>query len=125
MIKTKHLRQDSWEQSDGTRIYVGRLYPRGIKDNTLWHERDHGLGPSRPLHKLAVNRKISWAEYEKRYRQEMMTPESRHRIELLATRSANRETLTLLCDHPKHLPPGECHRFILKELIDEAETWSG
>jgi uncharacterized protein YeaO (DUF488 family) len=108
------------ERADGTRIYVGRLYPRGVKDNTLWDERIHDLGPSAPLHKAVIEGKISFDEFGKRYMQELSGPPGRTLVLELAGRSRAGETMTLLCDHPRKMPADRCHRFLLKVAIDEA-----
>lgn len=118
MIRTKTLREPS-SPADGTRIYVGRRYPRGVKDGTLWHERIHDLGPSLELHRAMLHEGLPVREYKARYAREMKAPPAKDLVAQLARRSRDGETITILCDHPKALPDKDCHRFLLKRLIEE------
>lgn len=118
MIQTKHLRSDPAEASDGTRIYIGRRYPRGVKDNTLWHERIHDLGPSLRLHEAIMRGEVSMDAYEQRFLAEMRTQPATSLLADLRRRSAAGETITLLCDHPKSLAPDRCHRFLVQALLE-------
>lgn len=122
MIKTKHLRQDLVEPSDGTRIYAGRKYPRGVEDNTLWSWRNTDLGPSAEIHVAILSGRIDWPEYERRFLKELKGQVHQMLFGNLAERSARGETITLLCDHPRRLPREKCHRFLLKELVDEVKA---
>ena len=57
---------------------------------------------------------ISWAEYEKRYHQEMS--QQQEKIKKLAKRATDK-TITLLCFEREDDP--HCHRHLLKSLIEE------
>ena len=118
MIKTKNLREPA-DESDVTRIYIGRRYPRGIKDGTLWQERVHDLGPSLALHRAVLHEGLSLDEYERRFLSEMSRSPAKELIRSLAARSKRGETLTFLCDHPKALPAERCHRFLVQRLVEK------
>lgn len=125
MIKTKTLREPS-SARDGTRVYIGRRYPRGVKDNVLWNERIHDLGPSLDLHRAVLHEGLALDEYDRRFRTELAGSKQRDLLRMMAERSTAGETITLLCDHPKGLPAERCHRFVVKELIDaEAANATG
>lgn len=121
MIRTKRLRKDPVEAADGTRVYVGRYYPRGLRSPPPFAERDPGLGPSRELHRAVTGGAIGVGEYRRRYLREMAAPEAKAKVAALAARSAGGETITLLCDHPASLPDEECHRHLLADLVRRAE----
>lgn len=117
MIKTKQIFQPS-DASDGTRI----LITQGSSDKLKkFHFDEHisELGPSLDL--LSAYKgwleggPITWAEYEKRFLEEMKSPESRREIEKLAKRSVEGEVITLLCYEKESNP--HCHRHIVKRLI--------
>src|SRR6266404_1542903 len=104
---------------DGLRLLVCRYRPRGVrKTEETWDEWDPDLGPSRALHAAAYGKPgISWEEYKTRYLSEI---ESRHaRIEDLAARVRQGETITLLCSSAC-VDETRCHRSLLRELIEGA-----
>lgn len=59
---------------DGYRIYIDRLWPRGLSHETFhydWWDKD--VAPSAGLREwFHANPTTEWAEFEKRYRQELM-----------------------------------------------------
>lgn len=120
MIRTKPLRQPV-ELGDGTRIYIGRRYPRGVKDGALWRERIHDLGPSLELHRAVLHEGLPLEEYERRFRRQLEDSPAIDLVRALARRSRQGETITLLCDHPKAISDERCHRFIVKDAIEREE----
>lgn len=59
---------------DGLRIYIDRLWPRGLSHETFhydWWDKD--IAPSTELREwFHSNPQTEWAEFEKRYRQELL-----------------------------------------------------
>ena len=114
MVKTKSVK-DLVEKSDGDRILVMRYWPRGCSKKDLkLTEWLRELGPSSNLLHDWKDGKISWEEYKTRYCKEMS--EYKQEIGELARRAKSR-TITLLCIEPEGVP--QCHRHLLKELIDK------
>lgn len=117
MVRTGCL-YDSPNISDGERILVTRFWPRGMSKTRLhlsvWMRE---LAPSATLLSDWKKQKISWDEYEVRYRQEMTSQAAA--IRMLADK-AKHETLTLLCFEREGNP--HCHRHLLKELIMKAQV---
>lgn len=113
MIKIEKNVYDAKDGSDGTRILVMRIWPRGIR-KTHVDEWLQDLGTSRQLIKEWKNKRINWNEFRKRYLAEMKEPEKQQLIKRLAER-AKHETITLLCSCRD---PNRCHRALLKELIE-------
>ena len=113
MVKTKSV-YDPVEESDGERILVSRYWPRGLsKERLSLKEHLRDVAPSIELLRDWKTGDISWAEYEKRYHQEMS--QQREKIKGLAKR-ANDKTITLLCLEQEDNP--HCHRHLLKSLIE-------
>ena len=115
MIKTKSVYYDKAEANDGIRILVMRRWPRGISKEKAKVDRwIKELGPSNELLSEWNKSKINFAEYKTRYLKEMQMQTQKIR-ELAEV--AGKNTLTLLC-HEKS--DAECHRRLLKELIEKA-----
>lgn len=60
---------------DGFRIYIDRLWPRGLSHETFHYDRwDKEIAPSTELREwFHANRQTEWTEFEKRYRQELLS----------------------------------------------------
>lgn len=113
MISAKRVYEKP-EPSDGSRVLIDRLWPRGLTAErarvTRW-ERD--LAPSNELRKWFGHEPSRFGRFRERYRVELS-----RREDLLATlaREAHDGTVTLVyaardSDH--------CNAVVLKELIDE------
>jgi len=99
------------EESDGKRILVMTLWPRGVsKDKVdVWMKE---LGTPRDLIKRYKSGQMSWKEYAAAYRRSLKGKEETLRS--LASES-KKGTITLLCTEKD---PGSCHRSLLKEAIE-------
>ena len=87
---------DSTTASTGKRILVDRVWPRGIKKETLHLDlwlRD--LAPSTPLRKWFGHDPKRWEEFQRRYRAELRRPEQQGRLNEVIT-LARRGPVTLL-----------------------------
>ncbi|NJD57710.1 MAG: DUF488 domain-containing protein [Nitrospirae bacterium] len=93
MIKLKRV-YDPYADSDGKRILVDRLWPRGIKKEAarldLWLK---DIAPSDALRKWFSHDPSRWQEFKKRYRKELA--DSQETISDLR-RESRRKTVTLL-----------------------------
>ncbi|HUI52128.1 MAG TPA: DUF488 family protein [Terriglobales bacterium] len=71
MIRTKRVYEKP-EKADGFRVLVDRLWPRGLTKEKakadLWLKE---IGPSDALRKNFHDEKVTWAEFEKKYRAEL------------------------------------------------------
>lgn len=115
-LRTKHLR-DEIEEADGTRIYISRMWPRGIAKGERFSEWGKELSPSRELLDAYLQDEVDWSAYEERFLDELERDEAQTVLDGLADRVADGETITLLCDHPSDAPDDECHRFIVAERV--------
>jgi uncharacterized protein YeaO (DUF488 family) len=82
--------------STGKRILVDRVWPRGIKKETLHLDlwlRD--LAPSTPLRKWFGHDPKRWEEFQRQYHTELRRPEQQGRLNELIT-LARRGPVTLL-----------------------------
>lgn len=127
MIKTKSVHSPI-EARDGLRILAARGRGRGLPADRfdVWMAN---LGPSEELRDAILGGKISWAEYSRRYRKELLEPggvDARNeRIKnhgqkftlRLLQHLAEKQTVTLLChcsEEERH-----CHRHLLKALLEK------
>jgi len=99
------------EPSDGKRILVMTLWPRGISRDRVdtWMKE---LGTPRDLIKRFKGGKVSWEEFAAEYKRSL-----RGKDQLLRTlaEESKKETITLLCTEKD---PSRCHRSLLKEAIE-------
>ncbi|MDG6906441.1 MAG: DUF488 family protein [Nitrososphaerota archaeon] len=112
MIKTEKTIYDKPERSDGKRILVMKIWPRGISKDKIdvWMKE---LGTERDLIKKWKSGKVSWAEFSKEYRKSLKGKEGL--LKVLAKESQEGD-ITLLCSDrdAKH-----CHRTLLAEEIQK------
>lgn len=107
MIGAKRI-YDPPGESDGMRVLIMRLWPRGIRKSRVdrWLKE---LGPVLPLLRAFRGGEIDWAEYTRRYLAGLARPEAQ--AQLAEVRAAAREgTVTLLCGCPDE---SRCHRSLL------------
>ena len=111
MIRVEKSVYSPPEPSDGKRILVMTLWPRGVpKDKVdLWMKE---LGTPRDLIKRFKAGRVPWKEFVADYRKSLKGKE--HILMMLAEQSKS-QTLTLLCTDKD---PTHCHRSILKSAIE-------
>lgn len=115
-LRTKSIYAEK-EQSDGVRVLVSRYYPRGVKRDRF-DQWIRNAAPEIPLLKEYKSGTIDWAEFSKKYKEQMRTqPESKKAVQELVGLLQDGKTVTLLCYEKE----GEnCHRNLLKELVESA-----
>jgi uncharacterized protein YeaO (DUF488 family) len=127
MVRTKSVDTPIDRKRDGLRILAARGRGRGLpKDRyDVWMAN---LGPSEKLRDAILSGKIGWAEYRRRYLEELREGGSIDRRNKniknhgqkftlrLLQHLAKTGTVTLLC----HCAEDEmhCHRHLLKEVLD-------
>lgn len=84
------------EQSDGVRVLVDRLWPRGIsKEKARIDEWLKDIAPSGALRKWFNHRTDRWKDFQKRYCVELDAPDKKEMLRRLRAMSRN-TTVTLL-----------------------------
>jgi uncharacterized protein YeaO (DUF488 family) len=109
-------------EGEGTRIGTVRRPPRGVPKAQFasqnWYDVWFpNLAPSVETMKLGQKAKTpaEWAQFIKKYRAEMATPENSHALELLAALSHQSNfSVGCYCEDEAH-----CHRSALRELLAE------
>ena len=111
MIKIEKSVYSPPEKSDGKRILVMTLWPRGVsKDKVdLWMKE---LGTPRDLITRYKAGKLNWKEYSVEYGKSLKGKESMLRG---LAEEAKKGTITLLCTEKD---PSTCHRSLLKLAIE-------
>lgn len=103
---------DAPDSSDGFRVLVDRLWPRGIrKDRAVFDEWARDLAPSPELRKWFQHDEQKWPEFQKRYRAELRKQASQ--IEALRQR-ARQQRVTLL--YAAKTPTCN-HALVLRDVI--------
>lgn len=95
MIRIKRA-YDPPEKSDGMRILVDRIWPRGVRkeklDTVLWMK---DAAPSDELRKWFNHDPAKWEEFRKRYLKELERPEARPMLHEIRE-AAKKATVTLV-----------------------------
>lgn len=95
MIQLKRAYDDA-SASDGYRVLVDRLWPRGVKKEAahidVWLKE---LAPSTELRRWFGHDPERFSEFERRYERELRAPEARALLDALAERAAS-GTVTLV-----------------------------
>ena len=112
LLKTKRI-YDRAEPDDGYRLLVMRLWPRGIRKDSIdaW-ERE--LAPSEQLRVAYLHGGMPWETYAQKYVEEVGP--RRHLMAQLV-RQVQGQTVTLLCSCKDE---ARCHRTLLKGLVEGA-----
>jgi uncharacterized protein YeaO (DUF488 family) len=130
-VKTKRWNEKR-EADDGYRVLICRYRPRALpKKRETWHSWIRQLGPSPGLHAAIYGKakdaegkpvkiqRLAWSDYAEMYLAEMAaSEEAQDYIDQLAGMVAEGKTVTLLCSR-SCLNEKECHRSLLRCLIEE------
>jgi uncharacterized protein YeaO (DUF488 family) len=107
---------ESVSHSDGARILVDRLWPRGLrKTEVALDDWLRDLAPSDSLRKWFHAQPERWALFRKRYLKELARPEAEKDLQKLYTLAHKKRRLTLL-----YASKNEKHNnaVVLKDLLD-------
>lgn len=127
MIKTKSVSSPIEPSKDGLRILASRFRGRGMPASRydVWMAN---LGPSESLLCAFQTRKITWAEFGRRFRKELFDSFAIDRQNRtiknhgqkftlrLLQELAKRETITVMCHCLEDEP--HCHRHILRRVLE-------
>jgi uncharacterized protein YeaO (DUF488 family) len=127
MIKTKSVFSTIEPSKDGLRILVARFRGRGMPTSRydVWMAN---LGPSESLLRAFKSGSMSWGEFGRRYRKELLESaeiDKRNRtiknhgqkFTLRLLQELGRRTdITLLCHCAENEP--HCHRHILRQVLE-------
>jgi len=103
-------------RSDGARVLVDRLWPRGLtKERAAVDEWLRDLAPSDELRQWYHARPEQWQNFRKKYLKELSQPEAEDALRQLYQLAHKRKRLTLL-----FASKNETHNnaVVLKELLD-------
>ncbi|HET7405337.1 MAG TPA: DUF488 family protein [Candidatus Bathyarchaeia archaeon] len=113
VIQIEKTIYDKPSRSDGKRILVMRLWPRGVRKESidLWMK---DVGTARELIRKWKAGKVTRADYEKQY-YEMMRGDEQEKLVKEIADYARKGPVTLLCSCKD---PEKCHRSLLKKLVE-------
>ena len=116
MLKVKRAYEKK-ETSDGKRILVDRLWPRGLRtEDAGVDEWLKELSPSDELRRWFNHDPEKWEEFKRRYRKELSSPGKQELLERIAKEAAHSD-ITLVYGARET----ECNNArVLEEIINEA-----
>ena len=115
MLRVKRV-YDKKEASDGKRILVDRLWPRGLRtEDAAIDEWLKEISPSDELRQWFNHDPKKWDEFRHRYRKELSSPEKREILERIAKQAAHSD-ITLVYG-ARETQYNNAH--VLEELIGE------
>jgi len=107
---------ESASRSDGARILVDRLWPRGLRKTEIaMHEWLRDLAPSDELRKWFHAQPDQWLIFRKRYLKELARPEAEKDLQKLYSLAHKRKRLTLLYASKNEK---RNNAVVLKDLLD-------
>ncbi|MFZ0951305.1 MAG: DUF488 family protein [Candidatus Sulfotelmatobacter sp.] len=107
---------ESASRSDGARVLVDRLWPRGIsKTEIAMQEWLRDLAPSDELRKWFHTQPEQWAAFRKRYLKELARPEAGKDLQKLYSLAHKKRRLTLLYASKNET---RNNAIVLKDLLD-------
>ncbi len=114
MLKIKRAYEGK-AAGDGQRIYVDRLWPRGVsKEKAAFDEWFKDLSPSDELRKWFGHEPDKFAEFRKRYIKELSTPEKKELLRRVADMAEKADvTLVYSAKDTEHN-----NAVVLRELVN-------
>ncbi len=117
LIKITKSVYDKPEASDGERILVMRIWPRGVSREKMRIDKwMKDLGTEKDLIKKWKSGKVSWKEFASDYRKSLKGKEKL--LQELAEKSKKGD-VTLLCTDKD---PARCHRSLLAQEIEKIKA---
>jgi uncharacterized protein YeaO (DUF488 family) len=99
MIKLKRAYEPA-ARSDGYRVLVERLWPRGIRKEDLPLDRwEKDIAPSTELRKWFSHDPAKWSEFKQRYRHELRDRALAERLRELAARAVDKTVTLVFSSH--------------------------
>ncbi len=116
MIKLKRVYEQA-EPSDGLRVLVDRLWPRGVsKEEAHVDEWLRDIAPSTELRKWFEHDPAKWPEFQQRYRGELNAKTST--LQTLLTNAAGRDITLVYASKEQRYN----NVTVLKEVLEELEA---
>ena len=124
MIATKRV-YEPYEASDGYRVLVDRLWPRGISKERAHIDRwAKEISPSNDLRQWYEHDPVKWPEFRRRYREELRAPEAKAALDDLV-RQARKGRVTLVYgSHAGNISNAAALRLILTRRIGREKQGS-
>ena len=120
MIKLKRAYEPA-SRSDGYRVLVERLWPRGVRKQALPLDRwDKELAPSHELRKWFAHDPAKWSEFQQRYRHELKERTVAERLHELAARASHGTVTLVFSSHDTE----HNNAVVLKQELTEASSRS-
>ncbi|MGY1434459.1 DUF488 domain-containing protein [Streptomyces reniochalinae] len=116
-IQVRRVYEESRPDSDGVRVLVDRVWPRGeSKEKAALDEWNKGVAPSTALRKWYQHDPDRYEEFARRYRAELATGEGERALGALLETASGAGTLTLVTAVKD---PSIGHTRVLEEELED------
>jgi uncharacterized protein YeaO (DUF488 family) len=99
MVVSKRV-YEPYEKSDGYRVLIDRLWPRGISKEKahvdVWPKE---ISPSSELRSWYGHDPVKWPEFQKRFKEELKAPEAKAVLDDLVKRGKRGRVTLLYASH--------------------------
>lgn len=105
---------DTPKKSEGLRVLVDRLWPRGVRKDDLHYDLwEKEIAPTAGLRKWFGHDAARWDGFREKYRKELAAPEAGERLDAIV-RQAGKRRITLLygARDPEHN-----HALVLADIL--------
>jgi uncharacterized protein YeaO (DUF488 family) len=120
-IKLKRA-YDPPEETDGERLLVDRLWPRGLrKDAAQLSAWLKDLAPSEGLRRWFAHDPSRWLEFQERYRAELQTPEKEDLIRQAAQKALQGKSTLIFAAHDISHNNAVVLKAVIEEYIKKSE----
>jgi uncharacterized protein YeaO (DUF488 family) len=124
MIATKRA-YEPYEASDGYRVLVDRLWPRGIsKERAHIDHWAKEISPSSELRQWYEHDPVKWPEFRRRYRGELRTPEAKAALNDLVRRARKGRVTLVYGSHAGDISNAAALKLILSRRVRQAKQKS-
>lgn len=124
MVVTKRA-YDPPVDADGYRVLIDRLWPRGIsKANAHIDAWEKDIAPSTELRKWYEHDPVKWPEFQKRYKEELKSPEAVAVLDDLAKRAKRGRVTLVYSSHAADISNSAVLEKLLNQRIATAKKSS-
>lgn len=111
---------DPPEETDGERLLVDRLWPRGLrKDAARLSAWLKDLAPSDELRRWFAHDPSRWPEFQERYRTELRAPDKENLIRLLAQKARQGKVTLVFAAHDMSYNNAVVLKAVMEEYLKQ------
>jgi uncharacterized protein YeaO (DUF488 family) len=122
MVVSKRV-YEPYESSDGYRVLVDRLWPRGLsKEKAHVDAWPKEISPSTELRKWYEHDPEKWPEFQRRFKEELSTPEAKAALDDLVRRAKRGRVTLLYSSHAAEISNAAVLESLLNRRVRAAKS---